>query len=266
MTDFNLSAFEQAGFTVVTAPKVDYADEAAARDYLRWGFKPREQVEKEAVFAVTQMGLPPGASVLDIGCGNGVAAVKLARMGYRVTGLDISPVFLEAGRELQRETCAQDDAEITWVCEDFFACSCPAHDAALLFDPGLEVPTDAFIAKLTQVVKPGGRFFLRYKSGLQGTSNLPWSGWSYDPDHAAFHLERHGLDRVTGMTCDEWIALDFVKQEVIVERLSGKVALFSTFVEMMAARGLTLTGAWGDVKGAPVTENSRVYAAFRRQG
>ena len=34
--------------------------------------------------------IPPGASVLDLGCGNGVLTRRLADMGYRVIGLDDS--------------------------------------------------------------------------------------------------------------------------------------------------------------------------------
>jgi len=45
--------------------------------------------------------LPPGASVLDLGCGAGVPAAKLlAELGCRVTGLDISDVQIERARRL----------------------------------------------------------------------------------------------------------------------------------------------------------------------
>src|SRR4029079_8951317 len=36
-----------------------------------------------------------GATVLDLGCGNGRVATHLARRGRRVTGLDRDPQFLE---------------------------------------------------------------------------------------------------------------------------------------------------------------------------
>lgn len=42
--------------------------------------------------------LKPGARILDIGCGAGREAMTLARMGFRVTAIDISPGMIEALR------------------------------------------------------------------------------------------------------------------------------------------------------------------------
>ncbi|MBM4078201.1 MAG: methyltransferase domain-containing protein, partial [Planctomycetes bacterium] len=35
----------------------------------------------------------PGQSLLDVGCGTGVSAHLLSRKGYRVTAMDVSPLF-----------------------------------------------------------------------------------------------------------------------------------------------------------------------------
>lgn len=263
MGSFNTDVFERAGFTVVTRAKVSYTDPKAAEEYLRSGFKPREEVETEAHFAVEKMGLPPRKSVLDIGCGNGVAAVKLSGMGYDVTALDISPVFIEEGKRLEKKQGSADGrGTITWIHADFFSCECLPHDAALLLDPGLDVASQQFIGKLSQILKPGGAFFLRYKQGATGTTNWPFTRWEYDPSNGSFCLERHTLDRVSGMIHDEWVTIDFGNREVTMERIDGQLVLFSNFVEMMSECGFALTGAWGNVKGAPVTENSRTYALF----
>lgn len=42
--------------------------------------------------------LPPGASVIDLGCGPGRVAVPLARRGHRVTGVDAQERYLERAR------------------------------------------------------------------------------------------------------------------------------------------------------------------------
>jgi len=47
--------------------------------------------------------LPAGTRVLELGCGNGKTLVALARRGWDVTGVEISPSALElAGEELKR--------------------------------------------------------------------------------------------------------------------------------------------------------------------
>jgi SAM-dependent methyltransferase len=43
--------------------------------------------------------VPPGASLLDLGCGTGLDAVWLGQRGYRVTAIDWSPAMVRRARE-----------------------------------------------------------------------------------------------------------------------------------------------------------------------
>ncbi len=45
-----------------------------------------------------ELGIPPDARVLDVGCGTGRHSVLLASRGYEVTGFDLSPLYLEEAR------------------------------------------------------------------------------------------------------------------------------------------------------------------------
>lgn len=56
----------------------------------------------EVDFLVSELGLPPGGSILDVGCGTGRHAVALARRGYAVTGLDLSEGMLSKAAEAAR--------------------------------------------------------------------------------------------------------------------------------------------------------------------
>jgi SAM-dependent methyltransferase len=60
---------------------------------------------------VARAGVDEGLRVLDVACGTGNAALPAARAGAHVTGLDLVPELLEAGR---RKASAQ-DLEIEWV-------------------------------------------------------------------------------------------------------------------------------------------------------
>ncbi|MBN1420443.1 MAG: methyltransferase domain-containing protein [Planctomycetes bacterium] len=48
----------------------------------------------EVAFLLEELAPPPGASILDIGCGTGRHSIELARRGYAVTGLDLSSGML----------------------------------------------------------------------------------------------------------------------------------------------------------------------------
>jgi SAM-dependent methyltransferase len=49
---------------------------------------------------IASLALSPGDRVLDVGSGFGGPARQIARRGYRVTGLDITPAYVEAARHL----------------------------------------------------------------------------------------------------------------------------------------------------------------------
>ena len=60
---------------------------------------------------VARVGVEPRMRVLDVACGTGNAAFPAARAGAEVTGLDLTPSLLEAGREKARA----EGVEIEWV-------------------------------------------------------------------------------------------------------------------------------------------------------
>jgi SAM-dependent methyltransferase len=65
--------------------------------YLRYSFT--KGTDQEVEFLVSELGLAPGARVLDVGCGPGRHAHALAERGIEVLGIDISARFIELARE-----------------------------------------------------------------------------------------------------------------------------------------------------------------------
>jgi ubiquinone/menaquinone biosynthesis C-methylase UbiE len=69
----------------------------AGRAYLRYSFT--KGTEQEAAFLVDALGLGPGSTVLDVGCGPGRHAHALAARGIDIVGADIAERFLELAAE-----------------------------------------------------------------------------------------------------------------------------------------------------------------------
>jgi SAM-dependent methyltransferase len=58
-----------------------------------------DELPPEIREAVESGWFPPGASLLDIGCGNGVVSGLLAKAGYRVLGVDFAPSAIAQARQ-----------------------------------------------------------------------------------------------------------------------------------------------------------------------
>lgn len=81
-------------------------------DYLRiYDFLTPERTEQEVEGIVGLLGLSQGSSILDLCCGHGRHAVELAKRGYRVTGQDLSEVFLEHARA----AAEAEGVDVRWV-------------------------------------------------------------------------------------------------------------------------------------------------------
>jgi len=88
-----------------------YVELFASEQYLDIMSHQDDEVNRrQAGFVAQALGVPPGSAILDLACGNGRIAVELARMGYRVTGYDLSSVLLDAAR--RRASAAGVDLEL----------------------------------------------------------------------------------------------------------------------------------------------------------
>jgi ubiquinone/menaquinone biosynthesis C-methylase UbiE len=118
---------------------------------------------------VRRVGVGAGEKVLDLACGTGNAAIRAAKAGGKVTGLDLTPELFDRGREL----AAQEGVEIEWVEGD--AEDLPfegnSFDVVLSTFGVMFAPRHAVAAaELLRVLRPGGRFGLYTwtPEGLQG--------------------------------------------------------------------------------------------------
>ena len=59
--------------------------------------------------------LRPPRRILDLPCGQGRHAIELARRGYEVTGMDISPYLIEIARQRARAA----DVQVRWLTGDY---------------------------------------------------------------------------------------------------------------------------------------------------
>jgi MPBQ/MSBQ methyltransferase len=99
--------------------------------------------------------LPPGTTVLDVGCGIGGSSRILAQdYGFSVTGVTISPQQVKRAQELTRE-----GVDAKFLVNDAMALSFPdaSFDVVWSIEAGPHMPDKAIFAlELMRVLKPGG--------------------------------------------------------------------------------------------------------------
>lgn len=115
-----------------------------------------EQISDVGVRTVEAANLSGAETVLDVACGAGNATIPAAKAGANVTGLDLTPELLEAGRA----AAAEAGVEIEWVEGD--AEQLPFEDGSFgivmsVFGSMFAPDHKAAAAEIARVLEPGGR-------------------------------------------------------------------------------------------------------------
>jgi SAM-dependent methyltransferase len=191
------------------------------------------------------LNLQAGMRVLDLACGHGDLANRLAARGCRVTGLDSSPVFLERARAdaaaagIQVEYVAGDMRQIPWELE--FDRVLNWSTAFGYFD---DATNHAVLDGIARALRPGGRLAM-------DLDNLTTFLRSYRPsrvvaarENGDMAVDRYRLDALTGrLSADRTIIRDGRSRRLsFVKRLFG----FPELRDWLLAAGFTAVTACGE--------------------
>lgn len=79
-------------------------EESFGEDYLIvYRHRNRSKAEREIRSAVEWLHLKPGSEVLDLCCGTGRHSIVLEKIGFKVTGVDLSPFYSIMLKSMQKE-------------------------------------------------------------------------------------------------------------------------------------------------------------------
>jgi SAM-dependent methyltransferase len=234
-------------------------------DYLRvFGpVLPEERTAAEVNGVVGQLGLAPGARLLDLCCGPGRHAVPLARLGFRVTGLDLSRRLLAeaaaaaAGQGEPVGLVAGDMRRLPFADASFDAVLNLFHAFGYLED---EAQDELVLAEVARVLAPGGRFLLEVAN-----REALVRGW-HDSD-----VTRHddGLVVLQERTLDLRTSRDLVSYTLLhpdgrrtSHDTSIRLYTLTELAAMLDRAGLELLAVSGDLDGGPLELDSSVVVAL----
>lgn len=147
--------------------EVAYHADVAQRERANMSVTPEELVERyrkcarwrtyypECVIRFLTMNGPE--HICDFGCGSGEMACRLGRMGYRVTGLDVSPDLIEVARERAKLEGVEDRVQFIVADGAGVDLTDGMFDAVLAMSVVHHMPIDDALDALERLLRPGGR-------------------------------------------------------------------------------------------------------------
>lgn len=129
----------------------------------------RHQLERDITQCYLDKYLPPNGKILDIGAAAGIYTIPLAKKGYSITAVDLSPNLVEQCRQSTREEGLEDQVSC-YIADARDLTDVPggSYDAALVLGPlyHLVVEEDRrqVLSQVWQRLKPNGLIFSAFVS------------------------------------------------------------------------------------------------------
>ncbi len=198
------------------------------------------------------LNLQPNAKILDLGCGNGRHSINLAKLGYDVTGLDLSANLLSiAKQEAERQKIKINFVEADMRYFKLF----PPFNAIFSFFTSFGFFDDdrenfSVFRNVSDHLAKDGVYVFDYLNESFIRKNL-----------VAEDVQKKGDFTII---LKRWIEKDMVKKTVRIEKKneilefeeSVKLYPFEMISEVLTNFGLEVTHSWGDYSGIPFSKDA----------
>jgi SAM-dependent methyltransferase len=213
-----------------------------------------EFIDESVAFLDERFGLGSASSVVDFGCGPGLYAARLARLGARVTGIDLS----ERSLEYARAEAARAGLRIDYLLGDYLEVRAPVPaDLAIMIycDFGVLGPErrKRLLANVRASLKPGGAFFFDV-CGLEMLAEAQEiRSWTYEDAGGFFgpgpYLHLHELRKYP--LEEAFVEKHLVAAENGIRSYFCWNACFSeeSLAEELAREGFTVEDIYADARG-----------------
>jgi len=236
---------------------------------LKWHLDPNndvasrqpETIQKTVNWIIATLGLKPGASILDLGCGPGLYAACLAESGLHVTGVDYSRRSIEYATQYAK----QHRLDIHYCCQDYLMLDDEhQYEAALLIYGDLcplsPTQRQTLLGNVCHALKPGGHFVFDVTTRIHRQKHGNRNGW-YAVESGFWKPGPH-LVLEEGFDYPEQSI--FLDQAIVVEE-NGKISVYrnwfqdydrATIIAELEQAGFAVQSIWNDLLGTPFTDDT----------
>ncbi len=207
-------------------------------DYQRAAWS-AEQTEQDADLIEELLDLEPGASVLDVPCGDGRIAIALADRGFHLTGVDRSTELIDFARNAADGKVRferHDMASLSFV-DTFNGAFCWWGSIGY----GADGEDDRFFSTVAAALKPGGVFILDTHAVETVLTNFEPRVWEeYDGVYA---MEERWYDHETGRLETTWTLIKGGVTEV--KKSSMRLYAYRELTAKLERAGFTISHTFG---------------------
>ena len=218
-----------------------------------------EDTKRQADFLIEKLGLKGGERILDLACGFGRHSLELARRGFDVTGIDITPDYIRYAAE-QAE---KEHLPARFICADVRSADYENEfDAVLNMADGAigYLENDEENLKIFKVVskalKHGGKHFMDIMNGSYAETHFPCKLW--DEGEKCLTLSNFEWNSSTKTLI--YGQLDYRYGEPLPkpEMTEGNpIRLYSLgeIQDIFSSLGMKVLGSYADFGGKPSSDN-----------
>lgn len=220
-----------------------------------------ETISRSVDWLLETLDLHPGSMVLDMGCGPGLYAARLAEHGISVTGVDYSRRSIEYAIQYAQ----QHQLEIQYRYQNYLELAdIEQYDAALLiygdFCPLSPAERTQLLSNVHRALKPGGTFVL----DVTTREHRKRQGYTKDWYVADNGFWKPGLHLVLEQGFDYPDGSIYLDQAIVIEA-NGRLSVYRMWFQDFTTEsityelghgGFTVQSVWSDLCGAQYDDNT----------
>ncbi len=228
-----------------------------------FGLVTRSRTLSDVRFITKVLSLEKKSRVLDVCCGTGRHAIELARLGYNVTGADLTRQYLAVARERARRR----GVRISFELQDMRHLPYKAEfDAAICMWTSFgyfekEADNLKALKAVNRALKPGGRFLIEVVNRDWTIVNFEATGWYKVA--GGYVLEKRNLDTLRSRINSEWTYTNGGR--AVTKNLSLRVYSPHELVDLLGRAGFRLNALFGDKQARTPTWEHRMTAVLARK-
>lgn len=218
-----------------------------------------EDTKRQVDFLLEKLQLKGGEKILDLACGFGRHSLELARRGFDVTGVDITPDYVKYANEQAK----RDGLNARFICSDIrdmtfenkFDVVLNMADGAIGYLENDEENLKIF-AVISKALKSGGKHFMDIMNGDYAITHFPCKLW--DAGEKCLTLSNFEWNADTKTLI--YGQLDFpygvpLPQPIMEEGNTIRLYSLAEIKEIFSRLEMSVCESYADFSGTPSSEN-----------